>query len=310
MIERKRCLITGCCGLIGTHLIRRLARDYQLILCSRNVHRIIGLPKEGNHVLLEGDLRNPNLYPLLPRSVDHVIHLAQSEHFRCFPDKAEEVFDVNVTSTLRLLEYARQVQAKSVILASSGLVYGNSNGVFSEDEGLTIKSGGDLGFYYTTKLCVEALAKNYISHLNVILLRFFFVYGPGQKKSMLIPRLIHRVMDGQAITLQGEEGLKINPIYVEDAVEAIYGAIQLNGSDTINVAGQELLTLKAIGNTIGEVLNQTPVFQPNIGSTGYTEFIANTDKMSQLLGHPKYTFKQGIEFYIRSIFSQEVALSS
>jgi UDP-glucose 4-epimerase len=295
-----RCLITGCCGLIGSHLIRYLQQDHELFLCGRNLNRIAGSLNGDRHQLMEGDLRDERFYSTFPKSIDHIVHLAQSEHFRSFPEKAAEVFDVNVLSTARLLEYAHSSGAKSLILASSGLVYGQENKVHAEEDPLILGSVGDLGFYYATKLCVESLAKSYSSHLPVIVLRFFFVYGPGQHKSMLFPRLIQRVMEGEPIQIQGETGLAINPIYVEDAVAAVASAMKLTTSEIINVAGNEILSLKTIGFLIGELLNKTPVFQYN-SNGNQPRFVADTNKMTRLLGLPQHTFKQGIATSIRSL---------
>src|SRR4030042_288576 len=115
----------------------------------------------------------------LPKSIDAVIHLAQSEHFREFPMHAESIFKVNTASTLRLLEYARQAQVKIFVLASSGGIYGHGDEGFREDQPIEAKD--DLGFYLGTKLCAEIIAENYSSFMNIVILRFFFIYGPRQR---------------------------------------------------------------------------------------------------------------------------------
>ena len=68
---------------------------------------------------------------------------------------------------------------------------------------------------------------------------------------MLIPRLVNRVLNDQEITLDGPNGLKVNPIHVDDAAEAVKAAINLKGSHVINVAGNETLSLKDIVDIIG-----------------------------------------------------------
>ena len=64
----------------------------------------------------------------------------------------------------------------------------------------------------------------YQGEFVVVILRFFFVYGPGQSNEMLIPRLVKSVREGQPIALDGLDGLRINPVYVEDAVRAVVSA--------------------------------------------------------------------------------------
>ncbi len=78
---------------------------------------------------------------------------------------------------------------------------------------------------------------------------------------MLVPRLIDNVIAGNAITLQGEDGIKINPIHVSDAVAALEACMKLEGSHTFNVAGTQTLSLREIACTIGKAVGREPVFK-------------------------------------------------
>ncbi len=209
-------LILGASGLIGRHLIPLLIRDHNVIIPQRQFSKL-------NDIVI--DLEDNWSVHVLPKQIDSVIYLAQSEKFRNFPEFAESVFRVNTLSLLKALDYARCAGARTFVYASSGGIYGNSTQVCDEDT--PIGSGGELGFYLGTKLCGEIIAENYIPYMNVIILRPFFVYGPGQRKDMLIPRLVERVRNGQPIQLIGEDGLQINPTYVEDAALAIRQALSL-----------------------------------------------------------------------------------
>jgi nucleoside-diphosphate-sugar epimerase len=57
----------------------------------------------------------------------------------------------------------------------------------------------------------EIIAENYAPYMNIVILRFFFVYGPRQNTTMLIPRLIRSIKEGNPIILQGSNGIRINP---------------------------------------------------------------------------------------------------
>jgi nucleoside-diphosphate-sugar epimerase len=230
-----------------------------------------------------------------PEKVDAVIHLAQSELFREFPLYAERIFKVNTSSTLRLLEYARLTQVKTFVLASSGGIYGYGDEGFREDESITAK--GDLGFYLGTKLCAEVIAEKYSPFMNIVILRFFFIYGPGQRAMMLIPRLVQTVKEGQPIILHGREGLKINPTYVTDAACAVCRSLELRESHKINIAGPEVLSLRQIGQQIGEVLKREPIFdvQENIKPQ---HLVGDIKKMTHVLGPPVVRFREGIAQYI------------
>jgi nucleoside-diphosphate-sugar epimerase len=129
--------------------------------------------------------------------------------------------------------------------------------------------------------------------MNVIMLRFFFVYGPGQKRTMLIPRLIDSVKNGTPITLQGSDGIRINPTYAGDAASAIKSALDLTDSQKINVGGPDILSLRQIGEMIGDMVEKDPVFTVQ-NELKPKNIIGDIQKMTKLLGAPTTSFREGI----------------
>jgi nucleoside-diphosphate-sugar epimerase len=281
-------LVTGASGFIGTHLVSSLEKGQEVFGLEREI------PSENDYrgiKWIRQDLSEPFEYSHLPKDCDIVIHLAQSEHYRDFPEHAVEVFSINTLSTLRLLDWSRETGVRNFVFASSGGVYGAGEKEFSEEQEAAAR--GDLGFYLATKLCSEVIAENYMPFMNVIILRLFFVYGPGQRRSMLIPRLVNSVREGKPIRLQGKDGIRINPTYVTDAVEAIRGALQLTTSQKINVGGPQVLSLREIGQIIGNAIKEKPKFEIN-NDLEPSHLIGDVTKMSKLLIEPKVTFDEGI----------------
>lgn len=293
----KKCLITGSTGLIGSSLVPELQDDFDLFLLKRNCQE-----ETLRNQQLALSLSDPNFADNLPGKMDCVIHLAQSERYRDFPEGVQDVFDVNVRSTLILLDYARKAGVKNFILASSGVVYESENKGIKEDNPLTLKKG-NLGFYYSSKLCAEALAENYAECMNVIILRFFFVYGPGQRKSMLIPRLVQSVIDGKPLQLHGQDGMLMNPIYITDAVMALKKALEINSSEKINIAGSEIMNIRQIGNTIASCLNKEAIFDVK-KDIAPQHLVGDIVKMKSCLLTPQVSFKEGINNYIEKVISQ------
>lgn len=289
----KKCLVTGATGLIGTRLLTELSDEWEIYALARTAPGAAQARANLHHLPVNFAACWP--HEVLPAQVDAVIHLAQSEHFRQFPDKAVEMFQVNVMSTLQLLDYARQAGAKSFVLASSGGIYGHHEQEFREDEAVT--ASADLGFYLNTKLCAEIIAENYAPFMNVMMLRFFFVYGSGQRKSMLVPRLVQSVREGRAITLQGQDGIRINPTHVSDAAAAIAKALTLGNSQKINVGGPDVLSLRQIGEIIGQAVGRDPVFQVE-AHTPPRHLVGDIQKMSTLLGAPQVHFADGIRLLL------------
>lgn len=293
----KQCILTGASGLIGSHLLKTIDGDWSIFAISRQPP--INKTLQNNIKYINIDLAHQWNNDFLPNEADAVIHLAQSEHFRDFPDRAEDIFQVNTFTTLRLLDYARKAGAKTFILASSGGIYGYGDREFSED--LEISARGDLGFYLGTKLCSEAIAESYTPFMNIIVLRFFFVYGSGQRRSMLIPRLVQSVLDDKPISLQGQDGIRLNPTHVSDAVAAIIHSLQLKGSHKINVAGSQVFSLREIGEIIGKAVDKEPKFDVQM-DVRPRHLVSDINKMSSLLCPPKVRFDEGINMYISETY--------
>jgi nucleoside-diphosphate-sugar epimerase len=280
-----RILITGAGGLIGSHLVPLLEKYHEIFTVSAKY-------SGSNNINIDfsGDWSTD----LLPAGIEAIIHLAQSEDFRNFPGKAKAVFYINTLSTLKLIDFAVKTGVQKFIYASSAGIYGNSDDAFTEEQDIVYKK--EMGFYLGTKYCSEVILTSYTSLLDVQMLRLFFVYGKGQRKDMLIPRLINNVQDGNAIPLSGKDGIKINPLHASDAANAVKAALGLHGSHTINVGGAEVLSLREICETIGVITGKLPNF--NIEEKVPNHLTGNIFSMNNLLIAPVVNFLEGIKTLI------------
>jgi UDP-glucose 4-epimerase len=283
----KKIIVTGASGLVGSHLIAELGGQYEVHGLSRCA------PGGGRNVIWHSaDLGNEFDYSLLPQDADTLVYLAQSDYFRDFPERAVDIFRVNTAQVLTALDFARASGIKTFIYASSGGVYGFPEKGVTED--VTIPASGNLGFYLSSKLCAEIVAENYAPFMNIVILRFFFVYGAGQKRSMLIPRLVDNIRSGKPITLQGQVGIRINPVHASDAARAIYSAFDLQGCHRVNVAGPDVLSLRDICEIIGKKLGVEPIFDTN-ASAPVGNLIGDIESMQKLLCIPTKHFVDGID---------------
>lgn len=279
-------LITGANGLLGQHFINLHRSDYSLCAAVRVMPE---RPLEGvnYHIVDFAKDWSPDD---LPDDIDTICHFAQSDNFRDFPDKAQDVFDVNIASTARLLDYGHRRGAKNFIYASSGGVYAATNSAFKENSPLA--ASHELGYYLGSKRCGEILAANYSSLLNVSILRFFFIYGAGQKRTMLLPRLVDNVRAGNPITLQGEQGLLINPIHARDAAVAVEKCIGRSESATFNIAGKNTYSLKEVAELIGEKTGQVPMFEHQDAPP--KDIVADISAMESTLHKPQISLGEGL----------------
>lgn len=111
---------------------------------------------------------------------------------------------------------------------------------------------------------------------------------------MLIPRLISMVKEKKPVSLKGENGIVINPVYVGDAVAALERLMELGLSETFNIGGCEILSLRQIGELIGKSVGGKPVFECHEETKpGY--LAGDISKMSALLGKPKISFADGLK---------------
>lgn len=271
-------MITGANGLLGRSVLHALAKEAYVFALVRS-------KPERHHENVEyliADLEFDLDTSLLPRKIDTILHFAQSSKFRDFPDSALDVFNVNIASTERLLDFAKEVGAKQFIYASSGGVYGNGSQAFKENA--AIVPAGQLGYYLGSKACGEILVQSYASVFQVTVIRPFFMYGPGQNRSMLIPRLMDSVASGKPISLQGSEGIRINPVHVEDASAAVVAALNTKESATYNIAGPDVLSIRQIAEAMGEHRSKAPIFQQAEGEP--KDLIADISAMQSRLHQP------------------------
>lgn len=284
----KKILITGASGLLGSVLCRQLVLpDVKITAIFRGDNST----KQPGLDYFSLDVSTEDLTKNLPTDIDVVIYLAQSSKFRDFPDSALDVFNVNVAATARLLDYAKQVGVKQFVFASSGGVYGNGTQAFKENS--AIAPPGQLGYYLGSKACGEILVQSYASLFQVTIIRPFFIYGPGQNQNMLIPRLMDSVASGKPISLQGSEGIHINPVHVEDASAAVVAALNIKESATYNIAGPDVMSIRQISEAMGEHLSKAPIFEHGEGVP--KDLIADISLMREQLWEPKRKLSESLK---------------
>lgn len=252
---KKTVVVTGANGLLGRHLVALLANNWnvQALVHKIPLELIPGVEYRAIDFSLNWDVG------LLPEKADAIVHLAQSAHFRDVPAQALEVFQVNIASTARLLDYAWRTGAERFVYASSGGIYGPGSQAFRENS--PISQPDTLGYYLGSKVSGEALVSSYAKFMRTMILRFFFIYGPRQNRTMLIPRLIDNIRDGRPVSIQGDNGLRLNPIHVIDAALAVAAALESENSAIYNIAGPEMLSLRELCYQIEPLVDRKAVFE-------------------------------------------------
>mgnify|MGYP001221880692 CR=1 FL=1 len=285
-----RIFITGANGLLGANLVNVLSKEHYVYAVLEE-SPILNFSSNKNIFTIYKDLSNFETIDL-PKDIDLIYFLAQSNRFRDFPNGVSDMLKVNIEAPLKIAKWAIENNVKKFIYASSGGVYRKPDKPVKEF--FDINANERNGFYLDSKLSAEILLKNFASMFETfIIARPFFIYGKKQKKHMLIPRLINNIMESRDIVLSSQDGIKINPIHVEDAAKVFSNMINLKGEFIINVAGKEVFSLRELSEIIGEKLNTSPKFE--IKKSLQNDLIADISLMTDKLYTPKISFKSGLK---------------
>jgi len=286
----KKYLITGGAGFIGSHIVRALLEQGDFVRVLDNFstgkrENIEGLKVE----LLEGDLRDPAAIAAAVQGVDYIFHEAA---FVSVPQSMEDplpCFEINQRGTEFLLEAARKVGVKRVVLASSAAVYGDSDAM-PLDEQTPLRP---LSPYAVSKRVDELYAEMYTRSfgLDVVALRYFNVYGPRQRPDSMyaaaVPIFTRRLVDGKSVTIYGDGGQTRDLVYVGDIVRANLAASEHPAApgQVFNVCSGEEIRVIDLVETLMDLFPTAPApqFAPARAGDIYRS-VGNPQKAAELLG--------------------------
>ncbi len=268
-------LICGAHGFMGSHLVNVLKREACVYALDCQIP--CGAAEEESLRWVQHDVALPLVDLDLPTPFDAIVHLAQSPWYRHFPEKATDLFRTNVLGTFHVLEYARLTGARVLVFASSGSVCAPSREPLREDAPVT-----PLSFYATTKHMGEQMLVSYRTFFPGVIIRFFTVYGPGQKNG-LIPQLVERIRTGLPVEIEGRPGFILSPLHVQDAVRVLCAAIKLRRSELIHAGGDEAVSITDLARLVAQALGRSAELQYKAGDVA-GGYVADNRRMKDVLG--------------------------
>ena len=306
-------LVTGGAGFIGSHVCERLLHDghavwalddlnsfYSPAIKEKNLKDIASLGKPFTFV-------SKNLSDV--RALDHlfsevhfdqIIHLAARAGVRPSLDEPEFFQQVNVEGTVNILESARRHGVKKTLLASSSSVYGvNKKVPFSESDPVF----SVISPYAASKLACEALGHvyHYVYGMDVVMLRFFTVYGPRQRPDLAIHKFAKLIQTGKPIPVYGDGSTERDYTYISDIVDGViactrkqfkYEIFNLGESHTVRLSRLIELLENAMGKKA--IIDRQPAQPGDVPRT-----YADISKARALLGYqPKVKIEEGIPKFV------------
>src|SRR6056297_1080406 len=227
-----RVLVTGTAGFIGFHLARLLLdegfevhgydgmTDYYDVRLKQRRHGIL-LQKPGFSAT-EGMLEDQETFDRIADrfSPDIIVHLAAQAGVRYSLDNPRAYLDANVIGTFNVMEAARRLKVRHLLVASTSSVYGaNEEMPFVETE----KADTQLTIYAATKKANESMAHAYahLWDLPTTMFRFFTVYGPWGRPDLALFKFVDAILDDRAIDIYNHGDMYRDFTYVDDLVRGI-----------------------------------------------------------------------------------------
>ena len=272
-------LVTGGAGFIGSSFVKiALDRGFQIRVLdnlSTGTEEMASNLREMGVDVMVGDVRDSELLEIVMKDVEAVVHLAAQVSVPISVQNPEETASINIEGTNTLLSKCSRFGIKRVIIASSAAVYGeNENLPLSERDNVDLLSP-----YAESKWDNELqISKTRDDGVEAVALRFFNVYGIGQRPdsayAAVIPKFIDLMVQGKAPHVHGD-GLQTRDfIHVNDVCEAIFSFLDPiwsgNSHHVFNVATQTRRSLvdliDEINSSLGELDDSHVALQPIFGS--------------------------------------------
>lgn len=313
-------LVTGGAGFIGSHIVHRLLKTGRTatVLDNFNDYYAPSIKRAnvagfgGQVEVIEGDICDVDTVKRVTREgkFDSIIHIAARAGVRPSLENPRAYIETNINGTHNLLEAAKENGISQFLFASSSSVYGLNKVVpFSEDAALP----QTLSPYAATKLAGEHLCGNY-SHLydlQVACLRFFTVYGPGQRPDLAIHKFSDLIYHDKPVPQFGDGSTRRDYTYVDDIIDGVMGAMNYTGKkfDIFNLGESETTTLSELVAALEKAIGKTAQIKYLPDQPGDMPLTcANIDKARALLGYnPQVKIAEGIPKFVEWYLSTKTA---
>ena len=303
-MKRKRVIVTGGLGFIGSHLVERLIKDNEVTIIDNKstgkLENIAHLTSENLRVI-EGDITTLDL-AMVFEGYDYVLHQA------ALPSVPRSVTDplasheANITGTLRVLIAAKDADIQKVVYASSSSVYGDTPELPKRED----MPVNPLSPYAVTKAAGEFYCTVFceIYGLPTVSLRYFNVFGPRQdpqsQYAAVIPKFITAILSHSSPVIYGDGQQSRDFTFVRHVVDANILACESQQTGAFNIACGRRVTINELVTRINELTGKNVEAEhaaPRPGDIKHS--LADISKARSFGYNPHGNFKDELEETVR-----------
>ena len=255
-------LVTGSSGFIGSHLSEYLVkRGHQVVAFDRyNSNNHYGWLEKSNYKnkikFILGDIRDYDSVNKAMKGCNNIIHLAALIGIPYSYVSPTAYIKTNIEGTFNVLESAKNLKVKQVIVTSTSEVYGTAlSKKLSENDELKAQSP-----YAASKIAADQLSLSYYRSfgLPVKIIRPFNTFGPRQSQRAAIPAIINQIISGKKEIKLGNLNAHRDFTYVDDTVNGYLKLIDNKKSlgEVINLGTGSSFSIKETLRFICEILNK------------------------------------------------------
>ena len=301
---KKKVIITGCAGFIGSSLVDFLIKkNFQVIgldnLSTGNIKFLNKALKKKNFKFYKKDLLKDDISKYF-KNISTVYHLAANADVRFGLKHTKKDINQNIIVTYRILEAMRKNNVKRIMFSSTGSVYGESKQIpTNENAPFPIQTS----LYGASKISAEGIIAAYCEGFNFqsYIFRFVSILGPRYSHGHVFDFAKQLKKKSTTLYVLGDGNQKKSYLNIFDCINAIYKSMNYFNEkiNIINLGTNKYLTVKESIKVICKTLKVSPKLIFAGGKRGWIGdnplIFLNTKKVKKTGWKPKYTIRKSIE---------------
>jgi len=312
-------LVTGGLGFIGSHIVNRLIMEghkvrildnFDLRIDQKDFSHLPYLNFKLNEIeIMLGDIRDYKICQRACVNIDIIFHNAAISSINKSFKNPKETNEININGLRNLLKAAVAYNVKRFVFSSSGKVYGDTKKLPSKEVYIVSPNSPYALSKYNGEILCNQFSKQY--DLDLIVLRYFSVYGPGQKLSVgFIGEALTNILKCDNLDLHANQKMSRDFTFIDDVVQANFLCLNYkhSGYDIFNIGSGNEHSLGELLQIVEKVLARKiePIYKHILeGTVLHTQ--ADISKAMKILKYePKTSLENGIKmtlFWMESIKS-------